>query len=439
LPACLAAFLLYLYGLDRTGMLSADEPRYAAIGLEMAQSGDWITPRLWGDPWFEKPPLLYWMTAVGFRVGLSEDLAPRIPVALASLGFLAFFWNWIRRRYDERTAAYAVTILGTSAAWLVDSHVAVTDLPLSACLGVAMLLGIGGGSAVVAGVFLGLAILAKSLLPLVLFAPALWFLRRYWRRLAMILGVAIAVAAPWYLLMTLRHGTPFLADLFLKHQFGRFTNDALQHGQPFWYYLPVLLGCLFPWSPLAGAVCRRDLYVGEREKFLLTWLLFGLLFFSSSRNKLAGYLLPLLPPLVLLIALGVQKARSAKWMLAASALLLGLIPTVSAALPQILAVGLSRSALPVSWVWVVPALVLAGLVWWLDTDRALASLGIFSTCAIGFVIWQTYPVLDRTVSARSYWREHGPSIPCDDHPSRTWRYGLNYYARRVVPNCNQKP
>ena len=77
-------FFLYFFGLTRTGLLGPDEPRYAAIGRAMATTGDWITPRLWGAPWFEKPALLYWMTAAGFKAGLGVDLAPRLPVALAS-------------------------------------------------------------------------------------------------------------------------------------------------------------------------------------------------------------------------------------------------------------------------------------------------------------------------------------------------------------------
>src|SRR6185312_9902401 len=70
----LVLFVLYFFGLARTGLLSTDEPRYAAIGLAMAHSGDWITPRLWGSPWFEKPPLLYWMSAAGFHLGLGPEL-----------------------------------------------------------------------------------------------------------------------------------------------------------------------------------------------------------------------------------------------------------------------------------------------------------------------------------------------------------------------------
>src|SRR5579885_1405275 len=94
-----ALCLLYFFGLSGAGLLGPDEPRYAAIGREMAASGDWITPRLWGEPWFEKPPLLYWMTAVGIRMGLGPELAARLPVAAIGWGFLVFFYIFVALMY----------------------------------------------------------------------------------------------------------------------------------------------------------------------------------------------------------------------------------------------------------------------------------------------------------------------------------------------------
>src|SRR5579863_3611863 len=94
-----ALFVLYFFGLNRTGLLGPDEPRYAAIGREMAETGDWITPRLYGKPWFEKPALLYWLTAAGFNAGLGDDLAPRLPVAVVSAGFLIFYFFNLRRQF----------------------------------------------------------------------------------------------------------------------------------------------------------------------------------------------------------------------------------------------------------------------------------------------------------------------------------------------------
>ena len=98
----LPPLLLYVLHLGSVGFLITDEPRYASIGREMARSGDWITPRLNGFAWFEKPPLLYWMTAAANRVGLRDEWAARLPVALLSLAFLAFFFSTLEREFSVR-------------------------------------------------------------------------------------------------------------------------------------------------------------------------------------------------------------------------------------------------------------------------------------------------------------------------------------------------
>ncbi|MCP5110117.1 MAG: glycosyltransferase family 39 protein, partial [bacterium] len=107
-------YFLFFSGLSDTGLLGPDEPRYAAVAREMADSGDWVTPRLWGETWFEKPALLYWMTAAAFRLGLGEELAPRLPVALMGLAFLVFFFLWLRREFSAKAGWYASAILATS-------------------------------------------------------------------------------------------------------------------------------------------------------------------------------------------------------------------------------------------------------------------------------------------------------------------------------------
>src|SRR5690348_14622241 len=176
-PAAVLAYVVYFYGLGTAGMLGPDEPRYASIGREMARSGDWVTPRLWGHAWFEKPALLYWMTAAGFRAGLGPDLAPRLPVAFMAVAFLVFYWWMLRRLFGCTAAWFATLILGTSVEWVVFSQVGVTDLPLAATFSAAMLLAlpwiVKGDDRLLpwAGAMLGLAVLAKGLVPLVLAAP----------------------------------------------------------------------------------------------------------------------------------------------------------------------------------------------------------------------------------------------------------------------------
>src|SRR5580698_9410558 len=340
-------FFLYFFGLSRTGLIGPDEPRYAAIGHAMAVTGDWITPRLWGEAWFEKPALLYWMTATGFKSGLGAELAPRLPVALASVAFLIYFFILLRREFGDRVAWYSAAILATSAGWLAYSHVAITDLPMSAAFAAAMLAvafsepRASASRLLAAGVLLGLAVLAKGLVPLALFLPVLWFLRHRIRDLALVFLAAMVIAAPWYLLVTWRNGAPFLEDFFWKHHIGRFVSSALEHGQPFWFYVPILLAGLFPWTPLLALLFSARLFQDRRTQFLLAWFAWGFVFFSVSRNKLPGYLLPLLPPLAALLGIAVAeaRARSPKLMalLAASAALLCIVPAVSNALPQALA------------------------------------------------------------------------------------------------------
>src|ERR1019366_5975072 len=121
-------------------MLGPDEPRYASIGRSMATTGDLVTPRLNEQPWFEKPPLLYWMIAVGHWLHFSGEWVARLPVALASIAFLIFFGDVLSREFSPQIGAMAMAILATSAGWFAYSSFALTDLPMSAALGAAMLI-----------------------------------------------------------------------------------------------------------------------------------------------------------------------------------------------------------------------------------------------------------------------------------------------------------
>jgi 4-amino-4-deoxy-L-arabinose transferase-like glycosyltransferase len=428
-------------------LLGPDEPRYAAIGRAMGASGDWVTPRLWGSPWFEKPPLLYWMTALGFKAGLDADLAPRVPVAIVSVAFLVFFFLELRRQLGERVAWIATALLATSVGWLVDSHVAVTDIPMSAALAAAMLIVMSRETTlartIAAGALLGLAILAKGLAPPILFLPAVWFLRRRRRDLVELAAAATIVAAPWYILAFARNGAPFVQDLIWKQHFARFFTNELAHVRPFWFYVPVLAAVLFPWTPLAALLFRRQLYSQPSARFLLAWFAWGFLFFSCSRNKLPGYILPLLPAVVTLIGLALndlpERSRLAALLLGGSAALLGFIPPVLDMLPQALASGLTNAPFHPAAIALTAGVVLATITGWIAYRRPVAATGIIAlsmTMCVGWAIWWTYPILDRTYSPRQYWIDHALDIRCVPESNRSWQYGLDYYADRVFPDCN---
>jgi len=439
--------MLYCYGITSVGMLGPDEPRYAAIGRAMAQSGDWVTPRLWGQPWFEKPPLLYWMTAAATRAGFSQDAAPRIPVAVTAIVFLIFFYFRVQKLFDEPVARYAAALLATSAGWLAYGFVAVTDLPMSATLCAALLLCLGEQPrAVWAGILLGLAVLAKGLVPLVLFVPVIWWLRRRWRDLARVAVACLAIAAPWYALCTARNGTAFLTDFFWKHHFERFSSDVLAHGRPFWFFVPVLLAGLFPWTPMLGLLGRHEVWKDTRLRFLVIWAAFGFVFFSASYNKLPGYVLPLLPALCVAMGAALARMQQARWWLLASGLLLILLPVIAVILPRALIEGLSRAQVSaVPWGVALPFVVAAAGCWWLEgLGRREAALVILTFAIGGGVMWLklfTFPRLDALVSARHLWWRIAPEADaiCLDDIRRDWVYGLDYYAGRALPLCNEHP
>lgn len=440
--------ILYLLDLGGVGFISTDEPRYASIGREMARSGDWVTPRLDGAAWFEKPPLLYWMTAAGHLARLPDEWAARLPVALLSLAFLLFFFYAVACEFTSRIAIAAVTILSTSVGWLAYSFVAVTDLPMSALLGTAILLTLldkRKWTGVAAGAFLGLAILAKAFVPLVLFAPI--FLVARGKRIA-IAAACLAVALPWHVLCFLRNGQTFWAEYFWRQQFSRFFSPERQHVHGWWYYGPVLLAGLFPWTPLAAILARRTIYMDTRIRYLCAWLLYGLVFFSASENKLAGYLLPLMPGFALLLAVGLdqivdektESPRIAPWLLAACAASLIVLPTVVDALPRAMVAGVGRTHIDL--MLGAPFLLAAALVWWLSwsgkPSLAILATGMAVVFGVAYFKGAAFPELDDRVSVRGFWRTHKAEAAgaCLDGVNRTWEYGLNYYAKRPFHPCS---
>lgn len=447
----IAAAAFYLNGLGGAGLLGPDEPRYAAIGREMARSGDWLTPRLWGEPWFEKPPLLYWMAAAGFRLGLPDPLAPRAPVALLSVLFLVFQWAVLRRLAGERVAWLATLMLATTAGWAAYSFVAVTDLPLAVFFQTSVLLlwlwlETGDRRALYgAGASLGAAALGKGLVPLVLILPVLWFARRRWRAWPGPAALAAAVAVPWFAAMLWMHGRAFFDEFFLRHHVSRFTSDELQHVQPFWFYVPVLLAGVLPWTPaalLAGWRAWRD----ERLKIPLWVLLFGFVFFSISRNKLPGYLLPLLPPFCILCAAGLERAAAAGRALFWTVMLASLAPAAAELLPEALLYGVRRAEFTgLRWEPAAALLPAALLAWRLDArGRRLTAAALAAALAwasFWYVRRTAAPALDELVSARGLWRRVAPQKErtCILRLHRSLRYGLAYYAGAPLPDCAARP
>lgn len=446
----------YLYNLNGTGVLSTDEPRYAAIGRAMATSGDWVVPRLWGSPWFEKPALLYWMTGVGTVLHLGQDLAGRLPVALLSLAFLASWFVLVRREFGEATSAVSTLLLATSAGWLVYSSLCLTDIPLAVFYSLCVLCVLSvlrGDSSrwtwMAMGASMGLATLAKGLVPLALSIPLLYFLRSYWRRWWIAAVCFLIVAAPWYAAVIARSGFTFIRVFFLQQQFSRLYSDALQHVQPPYYYIPVLLAFLFPWTP-ALFLIRPKLWRNDRRfSCLAAVAIFGFIFFSVSINKLAGYVLPLIPAVFLLIGDSLVKSRA--WqrrpVLITCAVLIALIPFIGQLVPALLTRKVTLSSetmlllLPITLSMLLLFLTpLAVAVF----ARPVVAGGLLVLCACVAAIAlksSLYPILDEQASPRGLWRQIQPEISevCNAGLHRAWDYGLAFYNGSPIPLCDTSP
>lgn len=449
----LAIATFYLYDLNGVGVLLPDEPRYAAIGRAMARTGDFVTPRLWGSPWFEKPPLVYWFTAVATALGLGPELSARIPIAILSLAFFAAAFFLLRKEYGLSIAGSSVVLLATSAGWIAFSEFCLTDLPVAVFFSLAVLLALPllretpdrsqiALRFAAIGIALGFGALAKGLVPIALAVPFAWFLRTYWRKWWIAAAACLAIALPWYVAVYAKNGYPFIQEFFLKHHFERLYSASLQHVQPWYYYFPVLLGGIFPWTVLLFALARRKFRWDIRQRFLASIVLFGFIVFSLSLNKLPGYLLPLIPSLFVLIAVRfapetpVQFSR--RWLLAC-AVLTAAIPIVASLLPESLSQGkLSAAALShfsrTEWFYIalpVAAVLLARRSW------AGPVLGL---CIIGGAFYLkivSYPILDTRVSARQFWiRLHDSSKPyCAVWLDRDWLLGLSFYEQKLIPQC----
>ncbi len=441
------------------GLIGPDEPRYAWVAREMARSGDWVTPRLWGEPWFEKPALLYWMTASAFRFGFGNDSAPRLPVACWSLLFLGFFYWRLKAEFGGAAAGYGAAVLATSAGWVAYSHAAIVDLPLAAAFSASMLSLLAWLErrderwAVAFAALMGIAVLAKGLVAPVLAALALlaWSLRMPVRPLLglgrpVTVLVFLAVAAPWYTLCYARNGSVFLQEFFWKHHFARFATGALEHHQPVWFFLPVVAIGLLPWTPLLATLGRARMAADRRSFFLAVWAGVSIVFFSLSRDKLPAYVLPALPPLAALVGIALAREECPMRVpLPLCALLLGLMPAAAAILPEALGAGVgtaSRVAFgPLVLLGVALAAGVAAIGEFFGRRAAVASIVLCAVGGYGLIKQVSFPSIDARAGTRSLWNEaraYRDSL-CVGEVRRHVEYGLNYYAERVLPSCEESP
>jgi 4-amino-4-deoxy-L-arabinose transferase-like glycosyltransferase len=293
------ALLILLPGISAP-FWNRDEADYAAVARTMARGGSLAAPVLFGRPFVEKPPLVFWVTAASFRLFGESEAAGRLPhVLLAALAVVLVRRLGVRTGARDRGRSAAI-VFATSLLWIVYGRLLLTEaglvlFDLAAIHGLLSLETPRFRPAVLAGTAtaLALAMLAKG--PVALAAPALFTAGSLGRgrprfapiaRLAAAAGIAALLVAPWWLGRESGGGA-----FFARENLGRFLRPRESHAGPLLYYAPVLLAGLFPWAGFAAG--RRRLLPGQRRWLPWAWGIPAL--FSLSATKLPHYVVPALP------------------------------------------------------------------------------------------------------------------------------------------------
>jgi 4-amino-4-deoxy-L-arabinose transferase len=335
--ALLALFAVaYLAPLGIRPLYETDEFRYAEIPREMLASGDWVVPRLDGMRYFEKPALGYWLTASSMAFFGQNPFGVRLPVALsAGVTALALFLLVRRSSFAKATedesggvgpAATAAGILLTSSMFYMLGCYSTLDMPLTMFLTVAAVLfyfafeaenprrkvlcllffGVAVGCAFLTKGFLVFAFLCAAGVPFMLWERRTGkLLRLAWLPL---LTMAL-VALPWCVMIHQRE-PDFWSQFFWEQHVRRFWGGRAQHAEPFWFFIPWIVGGVLPWTAFAPAAIiglGKEKLKDPLIRFALCWLVFPFLFFSICSGKLATYILPCFPPLALLIGAGLRR------------------------------------------------------------------------------------------------------------------------------------
>lgn len=334
------AVLTFFVGLGSPSIADSDEAFYAESSREMVESGDWLTPHFNYVYRFEKPVLYYWLAGLSYAtLGVSE-MAARLPSAFAGLGLTLVTFFSARRWYDNSTGFLAGAITATSFGYVAMARQALPDLTLAFFVTLAtwaslrlwcdpslparphedrssnrnlwiLTAGLGMAGGILTKGPLGIIIPCLVVIPLIVWQSRTLHRKPHFllRDVLLLLSIIGLITAPWFLLMTLEHGIEYLDRFFLTENFDRFATARYNDPRPFWYYVPIVIGGMLPWSTFM-LLWLRDLFTAIRRRTILTtpdlqiawWAIAPVLFFSFSIGKQPRYILPVLPPLAILIA-----------------------------------------------------------------------------------------------------------------------------------------
>lgn len=301
-----------------------DEGRYVGVAWDMVRFDSTWTPLLNGLPYFHKPPLFYWLNEFSFILVGAHEWAARLPSILIGWATAMAMFLFVRRHRGPEIAIASLLVLITMPYYFGASQYANLDMMVAGMICLTIMAGAEAVSrlyqrqpnarfyAVSAGVLAALAVLSKGLIGIVLPGGVLFFwivLTGRWKGIGLLLswpvwvGFAV-VGVPWFAAMEITY-PGFLNYFFVYQHFERFISSGFNQQQPFWFFIPVILGFSLPWSVwLIRYVWQRGPMPFDRSwhGLMLLWIGVITIFFSIPASKLIGYTVPVLPALAILIA-----------------------------------------------------------------------------------------------------------------------------------------
>ena len=402
--AYMAAIILLPF-LGIAPLMDPNEPVYGQTAKEMLLAGDWLSPRIYGQFWYDKPPLFYWLEMLSYSLLGISDWSSRLPSAVAAVTTALFVYVQGKDLFNQTIAFMATLILLTSVGFMYVGKAAVTDMTLMLTLTVAMI-SLYQGKYYRAYAFCGLALLAKG--PVGYAFPALIMLlymaaTRQWALLRTMkipqgLCIAFLVGLPWYVFMYQTHGDIFLQTFLGYHNLVRFIAPEHPGQNSIFFFIPVFIGAMVPWIPaLAPAVRRlfkkRDPF-NDTVLFCLIWAAFIFVFFSLSHTQLVTYIAPAFPPAAYIIAWYLYRcylekrpplgAIAAAYILAVGLLLCNAIPLNEGA--EFFAQPILIGSVLLSTALFLPAFLLYRQLWKQAFASAVVLMVVFSWAAFGFVM-----------------------------------------------------
>lgn len=314
--------VFYTLWLGSYSLFTPDEGRYSEVAREMLISGDFITPRVDGVAFLDKPVLYYWLQASAmYLFGVKEWALRLFPVLFGLLGTLVTYCC-SRLLFNRHTALLSAAILATAPLYFCGAHYANLDLEVAVLISSALLCFITAiqenfayrkSLLCLAYIFAGLACLTKGMIGIVFPAMIIgtWIIVQWrWRiltKMLLIPGLIIifAIALPWYYLVQ-KANPAFLHYFFVTQQVTRFLSKAqFNNAVPFWFYVPIVLFGFFPWTIFLPSLLLNIKKIGWKNQpvklFLVLWIALVFIFFSIPHSKAATYILPVFPPLAILV------------------------------------------------------------------------------------------------------------------------------------------